>query len=84
MESDLDPKEEESEEAVVQRLRTWFAAVFDEVDENVIIAVTHSDWINHAMTDLGIPTHWFVPRNNEILPVIVEDTRRKSQKERRN
>lgn len=75
----LEPSEEESEWSVVQRLRTWFAAVFDEVDEDVVVAVTHSDWISHAMTDLGIRKPWFVPRNNEILPVIVEDTRPSSE-----
>ena len=77
-EDDMDlAMDEESESDVVHRLRAWFANVFDGVDENVVIAVTHSDWINHATSDLGIHKRWFVPRNAEILPVIVEDTRPK-------
>lgn len=69
---------EETGDSVVQRVRAWFASVFDEVDDKVVIAVTHSDWISTAMRDLGIDKTWFVPRNSEIIPVIVEDTRPRS------
>ena len=66
---------EEQESALVERVRTWFASVFDEVDENVIVAVTHSDWIKLALRYLDVRKPWVVPRNSEIFPVIVEDVR---------
>ena len=66
---------EEQEEALVERVRTWFGSVFDEVDEKVVIAVTHSDWIKLALRDLDFRKPWVVPRNSEIFPIIVEDVR---------
>ena len=72
-----DAGREEGENELVGRVRTWIASVFDEVEDRVIIAVTHSDWIKLAMHDLGVDKSWLVPRNNEMLPVIVEDTRPK-------
>jgi broad specificity phosphatase PhoE len=71
----LGPGHEEQESALVERVRTWFASVFDEVDENVIVAVTHSDWIKLALRYLDVRKPWVVPRNSEIFPVIVEDVR---------
>ena len=73
----LTPGREEGENELVGRVRTWIASVFDEVEDQVIVAVTHSDWIKLAMHDLGVDKSWLVPRNNEMLPVIVEDTRPK-------
>jgi broad specificity phosphatase PhoE len=67
--------EEESESALVERVRTWFSSVYDHVDENVIIAVTHSDWIKLAMRELDIKKPWVVTKNSEIFPIIVEDAR---------
>ena len=66
---------EEQEEALVERVRTWFGSVFDEVDEKVVIAVTHSDWIKLALRELDFRKPWVVPRNSEIFPIIVEDVR---------
>ena len=73
----LTPGREEGENELVSRVRTWISSVFDEVEDQVIVAVTHSDWIKLAMRDLGVDKSWLVPRNNEMLPVIVEDTRPK-------
>ena len=73
----LTPGREEGESELVGRVRTWIASVFDEVEDRVIVAVTHSDWIKLAMHDLGVDKSWLVPRNSEMLPVIVEDTRPK-------
>ena len=66
---------EESEFALVERVRTWFSSVYDHVEENVVIAVTHSDWIKLALQELDIKKPWVVPKNGEIFPIIVEDTR---------
>ena len=66
---------EESEYALVERVRTWFSSVYDNVGENVVIAVTHSDWIKLALRELDIKKPWVVPKNGEIFPIIVEDTR---------
>ena len=66
---------EESEFGLVERVRTWFSSVYDHVEENVIIAVTHSDWIKLALQELDIKKPWVVPKNGEIFPIIVEDTR---------
>ena len=66
---------EESEYALVERVRTWFSSVYDNVGENVVIAVTHSDWIKLALRELDIEKPWVVPKNGEIFPIIVEDTR---------
>ena len=66
---------EESEYALVERVRTWFSSVYDNVGENVVIAVTHSDWIKLALRELNIKKPWVVPKNGEIFPIIVEDTR---------
>ena len=66
---------EESEYALVERVRTWFSSVYDHVEENVVIAVTHSDWIKLALQELDIKKPWVVPKNGEIFPIIVEDTR---------
>lgn len=72
----LEPGGEEPDAAVMERVRAWLAAVFDEVDEHVVIAVTHSDWIKHAMLEVGLGTfNWFEPRNNELIPIIIEDVR---------
>jgi|Transcript_11699 broad specificity phosphatase PhoE len=72
----LEPGGEEPDAAVMERVRAWLAAVFDEVDEHVVIAVTHSDWITHAMLEVGLGTfNWFEPRNNELIPIIIEDVR---------
>jgi broad specificity phosphatase PhoE len=66
---------EESEYALVERVRTWFSSVYDNVEENVVIAVTHSDWIKLALRELDIEKPWVVPKNGEIFPIIIEDTR---------
>ena len=66
---------EETESALVERIRTWFSSVFDNVQSDVVIAVTHSDWIKLALSDLDIKKPWVVPKNSEIFPIIVEDTR---------
>ena len=66
---------EEDESALVERVRTWFSSVFDSVESNVVIAVTHSDWIKLALSELDIKKPWVVPKNSEIFPIIVEDTR---------
>ena len=64
----LGPGHEEQESALVERVRTWFASVFDEVDENVIVAVTHSDWIKLALRYLDVRKPWVVPETRRSFP----------------
>jgi hypothetical protein len=71
--------EEETMLGMMSRVKIVLANIFDTYDENVVVLVTHSDWIIAALMELYPDTLGFVPRNGEIVPVLVED-RRESQK----
>ncbi len=76
---DLGDVEEETMLGMMSRVKIVLANIFDTYDENVVVLVTHSDWIIAALMELYPDTLGFVPRNGEIVPVLVED-RRESQK----
>ena len=65
---------------MMSRVKVVLANIFDTYDENVVVLVTHSDWIIAALMELYPDTLGFVPRNGEIVPVLVEDRRESSQK----
>ena len=77
---DLGDVEEETMLGMMSRVKVVLANIFDTYDENVVVLVTHSDWIIAALMELYPDTLGFVPRNGEIVPVLVEDRRESSQK----
>lgn len=73
--NDLGDAAEETMLGITNRVNIVLANVFDAYDEDVVLLVTHSDWIISALMELYPNTLGFVPKNGEVIPVIVEDHR---------
>jgi broad specificity phosphatase PhoE len=81
--SDLDLGDIKSETmlGVMSRVKVVLANVFDKYqDDNVVLMVTHSDWIVAALMELYPDTLGFVPKNGEIVPIVIEDMREGANK----
>ena len=81
--SDLDLGDIKSETmlGVMSRVKVVLANVFDKYqDDNVVLMVTHSDWIVAALMELYPDTLGFVPKNGEIVPIVIEDMREGTNK----
>lgn len=72
---DLGDVEEETMLGMMSRVKIVLANIFDTYDESVVMLVTHSDWIIAALMELYPDTLGFVPRNGEVVPILVEDRR---------
>jgi hypothetical protein len=67
---------------VMSRVKVVLANVFDEYeDDDVVMLVTHSDWIVAALMELYPDTMGFVPQNGEIVPIVVRDMRKEAKHE---
>jgi len=77
--SDLDLGNLKSETmlGVMNRVKVVLANTFDRYDEDVVMLVTHSDWIIASLMELYPDTLGFIPLNGEIVPMVVEDKRHK-------
>ena len=73
---DLSDDTAESMLGITSRVNIVLANVFDTYDEDVVLLVTHSDWIISALMELYPNTLGFVPKNGEVIPVVVEDHRK--------
>ena len=76
-EADLELGDEREENiiAMMNRVKVVLANVFDRYDEEVVMLVTHSDFIISALMELYPDTLGFVPQNGEVVPIVVEDRR---------
>ena len=76
-EADLELGEDKEENIVgmMNRVKVVLANVFDRYDEEVVMLVTHSDFIISALMELYPDTLGFVPQNGEVVPIVVEDRR---------
>jgi hypothetical protein len=72
---ELGDEREENIIAMMNRVKVVLANVFDRYDEEVVMLVTHSDFIISALMELYPDTLGFVPQNGEVVPIVVEDRR---------
>ena len=77
---DLSSRTPETLAGIMNRVKVVLANVFDQYDDDVVMLVTHSDWIVSALMELYPNTLGFAPKNGEVIPIVVQDKRPSTSK----